>query len=81
MTKTGKSQKGLENGNLTKIVPVYKIAIYFFKLQEELSALQTEHPALQNMHFLHYFPFVAFFLAFRDPDPDSDDPVSESRFL
>jgi hypothetical protein len=47
-----------------------KIFIYFFdqKLQFT-SALQREHPGLQNMKFLNFFLFLWVIFALLDPDP------------
>jgi hypothetical protein len=54
-----------------------KIAIYLSldlnkrtpKLQEKPSALKREHPAIQNMKFLHFFLFLWVIFALLDPDP------------
>jgi hypothetical protein len=42
------------------------------KLQKKLSALQKEHPALQNMKFLNFLPFLWVIFALLDPDPDPE---------
>ncbi len=77
MTKNCKSQRGVGKKN----VKMCKQNFSLF-LQEEPLAIQREHSALKNMHFLHYFPFFVDCFASRDPDPDSHtDPVSESIFL
>ncbi len=34
--------------------------------------LQEKPPALQNMKFLIFFPFLWFFFSLLDPDPDSE---------
>jgi hypothetical protein len=39
------------------------------KLQEKPSALKREHPALQNMKFLYFFPYLWVIFALRDPEP------------
>ncbi len=40
------------------------------KLQEKPSALKREHPALQNMKFLHFFLFLQIIFALLDLDPE-----------
>jgi hypothetical protein len=55
-----------------------KLAVYFLSLgphegrlsfRRSLEPLKREHPALQNMKFLHFFLFFALL----DPDPDPAD--------
>jgi hypothetical protein len=45
------------------------------KLQEKLSALEREHPALQKVKFLNFFLFLWVIFAILDPDPDHWDPI------
>jgi hypothetical protein len=40
------------------------------ELQEKPSALEREHPALQNMKILYFFLFLWVIFALLDPDPD-----------
>ncbi len=59
---------------------VNKISVYFLKLQEEPSAIRRKHQLLKTCIF--FIVLLLRFLAFWDPDPDSDtDPVSKSIFL
>ncbi len=40
------------------------------QLQEKLSTLKREHPALQNMKILYFFLFLWVIFALLNPDPD-----------
>jgi hypothetical protein len=42
------------------------------KLQKKPSALEREHPALQNMKFLKFVLFLWVIFALLGPDPDSE---------
>jgi hypothetical protein len=48
-----------------------------FKLQEKPSALEREHPALQNMTFLNIFLFSYVIFALLDSDSDSESDLIE----
>jgi hypothetical protein len=43
-----------------------------FRLQKKLSALKTEHPALEKMKLINFFLCFWVIFALLDPDPDPD---------
>jgi hypothetical protein len=49
------------------------------KLQEKPLALKREHPALQNMKFLHFFYFCGSFFSLLNSYPDSQCGSRSSR--
>ncbi len=57
----------IKNCNLLISRPLYKRKP---KLQEKPSALEREHPVIQNMKFLYFFLFLWVIFALLDPDPD-----------
>jgi hypothetical protein len=44
----------------------------------EACSHNREHPALQNMKFLNFVPFLCVIFALPDPDPDQDADLIES---
>jgi hypothetical protein len=55
-----------KNNNL----PIPRPPLRTSKLQMKFSALNKEHPTLQNMKFLNFFYFCGSFFALLDPDSE-----------
>jgi hypothetical protein len=51
-------------------LPIPRPLLRMSKLQKKPSALKREHPALQNMKFLHFFLLLWVIFALLDPDSE-----------